>query len=1802
MKYFLVVFLFLSTYLRAEWEQLFSVDEDPTLFHHVNVITGNLNLAFEDGVVSGAKSLPIIRTYSSAGALERTKSDFDIKLKELNHGWLIQGGWNYFPYTNLLIEPACRKEDFIAYLPEKGGNPIRYKYHHRHKSNPYLIFLKADGGSNSSHFTARTDPQNNWLILDLQSGWARLSLPDGGKRTYRGRKFYNYKKKRLPLPKCYYHISDETTPSQHKITYGYDSNRHLTSIHYLNPKGDKLFSSINFHNTELSPFKFHIHTSDGKELFYEAIEHEKRDYLNHTKGNYRPSEMIQYIPGRKGIGARMGAVFLEGKLQYQIDYVLPSNKKEERKWNKDSSKIDFSGDKVAKIEAPISSYGELIPIAKFTYHSDFTEVRESENLLIRYHHQNNQLTQIEYFDKKDQLRSVQKFSYQNGRTSSRALLDASGQELQSQTYEYDERGNVIKETLWGNLTGEGRSSRTKETQYTRYGNLPYKESEEDGLTYFYHYLHKSDLLHLKRTTDQGHTLIREFFFYDQDNLLIKQIIDNGSSNRLEDETGVTQRVIHSYERDPSTGMPIWHIESYLDLQTKQEILLKKRAFFYKNNKLVKEAIYDASGLHRYTLEIEYDAYGNIIRKTDPLGRSSFYRYNPLGHLLQSEEAGSPKKIFQYNSAGRPVSCQEIDHLGESRTSYSLYDFKGRLLKQTDTQSHTTYQNFDTFGNLLTMILPSGIDENNLIYNPVIQFSYDILGNIISTTTEGATTYTSYNLFRKPTQITEPDGSITSHTYYKNGTLACTRYPDQIETHYCYDSFQRVISKKILSSQKELLSEESWHYNAFQLLSYTNPEGLTTYYFYDGAGRKICEKTGERSITYSYDALGFLEKTVTAGGKAHIQIHDVAGRVIEEYEEELGVTQNRMRFFYNRENLKEKIIRDTSQGEAVDTLSYDGQGRLMQHTDPLGNSSRVTYTEKFPDLVKKYSLQKTSFDPLNNATIETYDLNHHLVLLQKKNPQGDLIAEEKYFYDRVGNKKRQESTLFQDKQPIKKIPLSWEYDIRGRVISQKEAGEKITTYSYDIQGRLKEKKLPSGVTFYYHYDGLGRLLELISSDKTIHTRYLYAKSPQPIHISDLIHSLSIDLEYNQFGELIQETGLHNYRWRYDAQGKREQFVLPDRSSIHYHYQGSHLSAVQRYSSSHILQYEHRYLAFDLNEHLTEESLIHNLGTIDIQHDLLERLSTLSSPFVEASITYGPSGLITQINNSLTGDKEYSYDSLNQLLQEGTEEYHFDSLGNPIQWKTNDHNQITSTLDTVFSYDLNGNPTTRENQKETIKYDYDALGRLISITSSTKKIEFLYDPLSRLHQKTTLYLIQGEWVIDSTLNYLHDQNFEIGTLQKDKILQLKVMGLGIKGDIGAAIAIECNKNTYAPIHDFSGNIIALLNTQGKIIEQYQLDAFGKENSQEKINPWRFNSKRHEEGLIFFGHRFYDPALGRWLTPDPAGYTEGPNLYAYVLNSPLNRLDLFGFVSEMRAPYALPSLSLEVKLNQIGQNDHFVTAEAYIDRKGPYKVDFGCDWAKMQYTPEELKVNRINVMDHLSEITPKNTGAIGILSFSNGINVSPKEYNSYSRFLHEAVPELSNGMLYFGFYNPSKGFCRDFWRLTREHHSTKDTSNIKLLRQYIVAVSDRVNKINPSLLWLHISHSEAGLVTRRVIEGMTPDQQSWMKQHFISLSLGSVAPMPSSYVKDRTDIISSGDHAAKSYQLGYQKKWYSGCGGVIQLCADYPSIQTVPAQVPLFGKGRVGRLVDHNFLSPTYRSGAIDEIKDNRRIYGFYSNQSR
>jgi RHS repeat-associated protein len=105
-------------------------------------------------------------------------------------------------------------------------------------------------------------------------------------------------------------------------------------------------------------------------------------------------------------------------------------------------------------------------------------------------------------------------------------------------------------------------------------------------------------------------------------------------------------------------------------------------------------------------------------------------------------------------------------------------------------------------------------------------------------------------------------------------------------------------------------------------------------------------------------------------------------------------------------------------------------------------------------------------------------------------------------------------------------------------------------------------------------------------------------------------------------------------------------------------------------------------------------------------------------------------------------------------------------------------------------------------------------------------------------------------------------------------------------------------YHYYYDAQGSVTGLSSQAGNRVAQYEYTAFGEKRESGVIaDAYRFSSKEWEQdsGLVYFGARYYDPQAGRWLTPDPAGMADGPNVYLYVNNNPVNLVDPWGLMGE-------------------------------------------------------------------------------------------------------------------------------------------------------------------------------------------------------------------------------------------------------------------------------------------------------------------
>jgi RHS repeat-associated protein len=125
----------------------------------------------------------------------------------------------------------------------------------------------------------------------------------------------------------------------------------------------------------------------------------------------------------------------------------------------------------------------------------------------------------------------------------------------------------------------------------------------------------------------------------------------------------------------------------------------------------------------------------------------------------------------------------------------------------------------------------------------------------------------------------------------------------------------------------------------------------------------------------------------------------------------------------------------------------------------------------------------------------------------------------------------------------------------------------------------------------------------------------------------------------------------------------------------------------------------------------------------------------------------------------------------------------------------------------------------------------------------------------------------------------------------------------GGIGGLVAIHEEApgsvaigRTLTPLDDGLGNIIALVDQNGKRVATYEYGPFGEwigGYGEMSACPFRWQTKWFdaESDHYYFGYRYYCPQYGRWLSRDPLRESGGFNLYAYCGNDPVNRYDPLG-----------------------------------------------------------------------------------------------------------------------------------------------------------------------------------------------------------------------------------------------------------------------------------------------------------------------
>ena len=281
-------------------------------------------------------------------------------------------------------------------------------------------------------------------------------------------------------------------------------------------------------------------------------------------------------------------------------------------------------------------------------------------------------------------------------------------------------------------------------------------------------------------------------------------------------------------------------------------------------------------------------------------------------------------------------------------------------------------------------------------------------------------------------------------------------------------------------------------------------------------------------------------------------------------------------------------------------------------------------------------------------------------------------------------------------------------------------------------------------------------------------------------------------------------------------------------------------------------------------------------------------------------YAPDSDILLANDGVNGNWTYGYDAFNRLTSASktgqSYTYAYDRFGN--RWAVNGSGPGFDANNHIVGLGVTYDAAGNELNDGTTAYTYDSENRIISAVNSTSGTSsYLYDADGRRIRKTT--------VAGGTVDFLYD-------LGGHEIAQVTSAGAWTRGEIYAGgrhlgtYSGGTSGNTYFTFSDWLGTERVRSTSTGGPYETCTSLPFGDwlTCTGGDPSPMHLTGKEHdnETGLDNFGARYDSSQYARFMTPDwsakpqgvPYAVLDNPqslNLYSYVLNNPLTRVDADG-----------------------------------------------------------------------------------------------------------------------------------------------------------------------------------------------------------------------------------------------------------------------------------------------------------------------
>lgn len=413
------------------------------------------------------------------------------------------------------------------------------------------------------------------------------------------------------------------------------------------------------------------------------------------------------------------------------------------------------------------------------------------------------------------------------------------------------------------------------------------------------------------------------------------------------------------------------------------------------------------------------------------------------------------------------------------------------------------------------------------------------------------------------------------------------------------------------------------------------------------------------------------------------------------------------------------------------------------------------------------------------------------------------------------------------------------------------------FAYDAGGRIVRVRQGDAGTSVYRYDASGRVVEARTS--TVSTVHEYHPDGWVSAVRQSNGGVVVEmrLEYDSAGRLanLRLPGCDvPLRYGWDERGRPSSVALGDEPLARFEYLD-----------------ESRHCRIHLQNGIVEES---GADPVD-GRPVLRRVRRGEELLFERTYSYGPEG-----RPAGDGVFRYEYDALDRLI--GVEDtragrrwrYLYDAQDNRVEteepggarrFRYDADNRLVAGGSLWVTYDAIGRPVRKDGPEGRWTYRYDGAGNLLEVRYRGGRVgRFTYDHKGRLVAMSSA---------GRSERYLYGPDDQLAAVTDESGALLRAY---VWTPLGLLAELHGGDPRAVAFHhqDHRGTRHLLTDEKGSIAARWEYDPFGVPSGPARTFLPMFGGRAWypEVGMYYFGARWYDPHLGRFLTPDT--YTGRPD----------------------------------------------------------------------------------------------------------------------------------------------------------------------------------------------------------------------------------------------------------------------------------------------------------------------------------------